>query len=93
MIISEFIPEGKENAVSRNQLCALTGLSDRDIRKHISQERRYTPIINDQSGNGYYIPLKKDVYDAKEALRQETSRAKSIFWSIKGLRDWIRENE
>lgn len=96
MNLEDMIPVGKKNAISRNQLRALSGLSDRNMREQIAQTRRDIPIINDQSGIGYYIPDKfnpEDVRAAEVYLKQEVARAKSIFWSIKGLRKWLKEVE
>ena len=93
MDLTEIIPVGKKNAISRRNLCIISGLSDRAMREQISAARRYIPIINDQTGIGYYIPSEDDLEEAKSYLRQEEVRAKSIFWSIRGLRKWIKEVE
>ena len=93
MDIRDFIPIGKKNAIKRQELRRRYGASDRCVREQIALKRRETPIINDQSGNGYYIPSEEDLEDAKRFLKQEEARAKSIFWSIRGLRKWIKEVE
>ena len=87
--IVHLIPEGKANAITRSQLCILTGLSDRQIREAISNARRDIPIINDQSGRGYYIPTAEELPEARKCLEQERRRAKSIFWSMKALRAFV----
>lgn len=84
-----FIPEGKANAVTRSQLRTMTGLSDRKIRDAISEARRDTVILNDQSGRGYYIPTEAELPEARKCLKQEEKRAKSIFWSLKALRAFV----
>lgn len=91
MNLVDIIPVGKKNAISRVQLRALSGLSDRAMREQIAETRRYIPIINDQTGTGYYIPSEDDLEEAEAALKREEARAKSIFWSIRGLRKWIKE--
>ena len=93
MNLMESIPVGRKNAISRVQLRAKCGLSDRAMREHIAETRRDIPIINDQTGIGYYIPSKDDLEEARAFLKQEEARAKSIFWSIRGLRKWIKEVE
>lgn len=93
MNLEAIIPVGRENAISRQHLRMISGLSDRAMREQISATRRYIPIINDQTGRGYYIPSEDDLEEAKAYLRQEEARAKSIFWSIRGLRKWIKEVE
>ena len=38
--IYDLLPEGQQNAISRRELIALTGMSDRALRKAIADERR-----------------------------------------------------
>lgn len=80
MDIVDYIPIGSENAISRQSLCIITGMSDRKVRKAISQARRNTCICNSQDGKGYYIP--DCLRDARQFLKQESSRAKSIFGAL-----------
>ena len=88
--ILQFIPTGKENAITREELVRLTGLCDRVNRKLIARARRFSPIINTSEGVGYYKPTEKS--EVIEFLNQETHRARSIFWSIKGCRDWLKNH-
>lgn len=56
-MISDFIPFGKENAITRQTLCSVTGMSDRAVRRMIAQERaRGVPIISCSHSAGYYMP-------------------------------------
>lgn len=89
--IEEFIPFGKENAITREHLAEVAGLSDREMRRLIAKARREHPILNHQSGDGYYRPTIKEYMEAKAFYKQETHRAKMIFWSIFGLRKWLKE--
>lgn len=91
MDILDYIPFGRENAVTRPFLCQMTGLSDRIVRKEIARARREHPILNTQEGNGYYQPSDNDVLEVRRFINQETNRARSIFYSLKGARDWIKE--
>ena len=91
MNIVDYIPVGSKNAISRQNLCIATGMNDRAVREAISKARRTTCICNAQDGKGYYIP--DDLKDARDFLKQESSRAKSIFWSLKGARDFIKKME
>lgn len=53
--VTAYIPKGRENAVTREYLCAVTGLPDRKLREEIERARRRGAIIiNNQSGAGYY---------------------------------------
>lgn len=93
MDITQFIPVGHQNAVTRQMLCMLTGMSDRQVRDMIADARRDTPILNVQNGFGYYIPDINDPVDKMELNRfvqQETHRLKSIGWSLKAARDAVR---
>lgn len=91
MHIEEYIPFGKENAISRKDLAALTGLGDRTMRRKIARARRNHPILNLQDGEGYYRPTIAEYLEAKAFYKQEEHRAKMIFWSIFGLRKWLKE--
>ena len=90
MDITEYIPYGKDNAVTRKYLCQITKLSDREMRKEIAKARRVTPILNSQDGKGYYQPNKEDYREVEDFIRQESKRAKSIFYNLKGAKDWIK---
>lgn len=89
MNITNYIPKGKENAITRKDLCKITGLSDRNVRERISQARRETVIINLQNGNGYYQPT--EAAEIEQFVRQETARLKSIGWSLKAARNALKE--
>lgn len=52
--IINYIPKGKDNAITRHELVMKTGLPDRDVRSLIAEARYETPIIS--TGKGYYQP-------------------------------------
>ena len=89
--IEQYIPCGKENAVTRKYLSAVTGLKDRKVRMLIALERREHPILNLSDGKGYYRPTVEEYLEARQFYNQETARAKSIFWSLHGLKKWLRK--
>lgn len=92
-MITDYIPTGRENAISRADLCRLTGLADRQVRENIAQARRNTPIINLQDGDGYFIPDPTDSGDMAQLRRyvkQEEARLKSIGWSLKAARKMLK---
>ena len=91
MNIADFIPVGKDNAISRSQLVKLTGLSDRIVRDMIALERRNIAILNLQNGAGYYIPSESEKADLERFIKQEEARAKSIFWSLRGAKSALRK--
>lgn len=75
------IPIGKENAIKRSELCRLSGLSDRNMRRQIEnlQMQGYR-IVNLQGGEGYFVPKNEAEFNAY--MRQERSR---IFKELKKL--------
>lgn len=91
--ILDYIPIGRNNAISRQRLCCLTGLSDRKLRLYIHLARREMPILNMQDGKGYFIPDMNDEEDIrllKRYVRQEESRLKQIGWALMGARKTLR---
>ena len=83
----------KKKAVTRTELCIMTGLSDRKVRWLISKARREHPILNLQDSEGYFRPTIQEYLDAKQFYKQEHNRAMSILWSLAGLKKWIKEIE
>lgn len=71
--IEEYIPIGKDNAVSRQALCIRTGLADRENRNLIQEARdRGVPIAVGADG-GYYIA--DTAAEVKRIQRDYRSRA------------------
>lgn len=89
MMIEEYIPLGRENAVTRAQLCTLTDLSDRMVRKEIELARRRGCIIcNDQSGAGYFQT--DDLNEISRQYWQNKNRAMSILAQQKYARQKLK---
>jgi hypothetical protein len=92
MNIVDLIPTGKANAITRAQLCALTGLRDRAVRKLIEIARIEGAIIlNAQDGAGYYIS--DNPIDIRRQIAQNNSRAMAILKQQKCLRNRLAEIE
>jgi len=92
MSILDYIPTGKDNAVTRAQLCAQTGLGDRAVRKLIEIARvEGAVIVNHQDGKGYYIS--DDPKDIRRQIATNNSRAMSILRQQKLLRQRLTEIE
>lgn len=91
MNLVDFIPYGHDNAITSNQLGALTGLCSRDIRKIISQAKRDTLIVNLQDGKGYFKPTKDERELVERYLKQEESRFKTIAWTLRSAREFLKE--
>ncbi len=74
--ISQLLLRGVENAVSRRDLMALTGYSDRSLRLLIETERRQgIPILSDNQ-HGYFLPENQGEIDC--CVRSLRSRAAEI---------------
>lgn len=74
--IADLLHPGAENAVHRRDLMALTGLSDRELRRMIEAERRLgVPILSDCIG-GYFLPGSQPEKD--RCVRSLRRRAKEI---------------
>ena len=90
--IVDYSPFGKENAISRQQLERVTGLSDRDVREAISLARRNTVILNLSNGKGYFQPIQGEEDDlVVKYFKQEDSRLKRIGWSLLATRRRVKE--
>ena len=94
MNIVEYIPTGINNAISRKDLCAVTGLSDRIVRRLVEEARRETIIISNTDGTGYWIYPENPTEREKELLcrfvKQQESRAKSIFYALYPARQMMK---
>ena len=67
MNIVDYIPFGKENAVKRSKLRALTKMDDRNMREAIEKaQMRGELILNMQDGAGYFRPILPEERDLVE---------------------------
>lgn len=74
--VADLLSPGAENAISRLDLMALTGLRDRELRRQIEVERRQgVPILSDNI-NGYW--LSDDPAEIKKFSRSMRRRAAEI---------------
>ena len=78
MDIIAYLSEGKENAKTRQELCKLTGLSDRELRRVIEHERlKYDRrICSSSQTSGYWKPKHSD--DILHPLFEVKKRIKSL---------------
>ncbi|MBQ0074516.1 MAG: hypothetical protein KBT34_10005 [Prevotella sp.] len=87
LTIVDLIPEGRENAISREMLLAKCieldiCYNDRAMRQLIEREKKEFVILA-REGGGYYRPTHDDMLDLNRYIRQETHRAISVFRNIK----------
>lgn len=77
MNILDFIPFGKGNAISREMLVELTGMTDRGIRKAIQVLREDGEIILSSShGKGYW--RSSDTSEIAQYIRENDSRCRKM---------------
>ena len=82
--IEDYIPYGSDKAITRDELCAVTNMSDRVVRKHIEDARRRgIVIVNKQNGAGYY--QSDDLDDIEAQFRINRARAMAILVQQKHL--------
>ena len=83
MNIVDFIPKGKENAVTRGALCIYTGLDDRTVRKLIKIARDGgAPILSSSHSVGYW--LSDDISRLKLSSMRQTAVAEACHAEHKG---------
>ena len=87
--VLKYLRQGRENARTRQELCILTGYSDRAVRNEIEELRRNGHIIiNNQDGKGYY--LTDSLVEIERQYKQNRSRAMSILVQQKYLRSRLK---
>ena len=90
--IIDYIPHGHANAVTRQQLSSITGLSDRCVREMIEHESDSEhPILNMQDGKGYFQPEYDEMSLVRICIKQNESRAKSISSRNSNLKTWAKK--
>lgn len=93
MNITDFIPTGRANAITADELAARTGTSKRDVRKQILHARcNGEPICSSSEiGNfgGYYLP--SDAEEAQVYYRQQTRRINSGMRALSAVEAYINE--
>lgn len=95
--ISEYVPYGADNAISRYDLLnvvrsAFGEVSDREMRRMLEYSRQNgNIIINFQNGKGYFRPDSKE--EIEKYIRQEEARAKTIHFNLKSAKKALRRLE
>ena len=90
MKIEDFIPEGKENAITRPELARVLGMTDRAVRKEIELARdRGALICNDGDGAGYYTA--RDICQIERQYRTDRARALAVLKRLKTMRRMLRQ--
>lgn len=78
MDILQYIPKGRENAISRDSLSRLTRLPDRENRKLIRKARESgIAILSSSSGKGYW--LSDNPSEIRQLSKEYMQRGKSNY--------------
>lgn len=85
------IPLGKDNAVTREELCNELKMSDRKVREIISELRQTELIMYDSGRAGYWKPTNRE--EVKAFLSQNIKRIKSLHRSCKLARQYLKNHE
>lgn len=89
--ISEYIPVGYENRISRSELSRRTGRTDRMIRTEIEHENRFGEEIIINMGDGYFIPDPvKDTGLLDSYLKREFARMNQIGFKLVAMQEKAR---
>lgn len=97
MLKREHIPYGRENAITRDQLSRLTGLSDREVRRQIAELRAEDTdddlVIASSSrhGRGYFLTDKPD--EIKAFIAEMLKRIRMVYRAIKVARKKLHRIE
>ena len=78
MNILDFIPIGKDNAITKQKLCELTGIKDeRLIRDAIKRQvEKGVPILSSSGHKGYWYS--EDIDEIAEFIRENEHRSNAI---------------
>ncbi len=93
MNIVDYIPEGRENAVSRAELARLTGMPDRNIRDAIKAANRALTaknraILSTSGKSGYWISASREEMEAY--LAESSRRSRSQYQNDAPIRELVR---
>jgi len=93
MNIADYIPEGRENAVSRAELARLTGMPDRNIRDAIKAANRALTaknkaILSTSGKSGYWISDNREEMEAY--LAESSRRSRSQYQNDAPIRELVR---
>ena len=87
--ITEYIPYGRKNAVSRHELQRRTGLPDRTVRALIEDARRKgAHILSSSADKGYWKSN-----NVGEILRESDGRIRKTAQTVEALRRYVAEQE
>ena len=93
-MITDFIPIGRENAISMADLANCLGVTERTVRKHIEAERRNGKVIcssTDEGVSGYFLPA--DIDEVREFVKLSEKRIRTARQCTRSAKAMLREYE
>ena len=92
MNIADYIPYGKENAISKKKLERLTGMKDREIRLEIKAlVKKGIPILYSSGHRGYWIS--EDDAEIAEFIRETEHRCKTTILTLSNLKKGLYQRK
>ena len=95
-MIFDLLPTGEQNAISRRELMAITGYTDRQLRKQIAAERRAGALIlssPDRYNGGYFRHEVGNVAELRRFINFMSSHGRATFAVLKAARAALAEME
>jgi len=90
MNILDYIPKGRNNAISRQDLEQLTGLSDRAIRKEIKKlVQKGIPILSSSQSKGYWYS--DDIEELENFIKESKNRCRTEYLTVRALEKTLYE--
>lgn len=87
--LSDVIPMGESNAISKKRLSEKVGLDGRTVIECIHKARESgIPVCS--SNNGYYMP--KDINEAIAFIKRQAARVSSGRASLKPVIDYVKRS-
>ena len=83
LTVLDYIPFGQDNAIKRDKLSALTGISDRAIRRILKHLVKTDGVIANYKTGGYY--RSESIEEIDTAIQIETERLFGIQETIQDL--------
>lgn len=89
MKISDYIPIGRDNAISMPNLSERLGIKQRECRRWVQREReKGEPICSDWEHGGYFMPANES--EALMYYRQQTHRIKTARAALNGVKAYLK---
>ena len=92
--IYDLLPVGAENAVSRRQLSAITGIPDRQLRRRIAEDRKAGLLILSSTaevGGGYFRPA--DTQELRRWVAMMTAHTNATLAVIRAAQEALAAAE